>query len=84
MQANIQQKFEKSKLWGTSRFRLHEFVFKSIEERRDIISECMKHGEIRCFFCGRVFGCGTLGPGTHIQIQCHDSKCKRMNVISTI
>ena len=75
---------KKDKLWGTSQFRLHEFVFKSKEERRKIISDCMKNGEYRCFFCGRVFFRGTLGPDTNIQIKCHDSKCRHMNVISTI
>ena len=73
-----------NKLWGTSQFRLHEFVFKPIEERRKIISDCMKNGEYRCFFCGRVFFRGTLGLNTNIQIKCHDSQCRHMNVISTV
>ena len=89
MQTEIQQKpvsesHKKNKLWGPSLFRLHEFVFKPVEERRKIILDCMKNGEYRCFFCGRVFFRGTLGPGTNIQIKCHDSKCKHMNVISTV
>ena len=75
---------EKHKLWGTTQFRLHEFRFKPEEERRKIIAECMKNGEYRCFFCGRVFFRGALGPRTNIQIKCYYSDCKHMNVISTV
>lgn len=46
---------QKNKLWGTSQFRLHEFVFKPVEERRKIISDCMKNGEYRCFFVAGFF-----------------------------
>jgi len=85
MQTDIQKYVAKPrKLWGPSLFRLHEFVYKPEEERRKIISECIKHGEYRCFFCGTAFFCGELGLNTNIQIKCHNSKCKHMNVISTV
>jgi len=74
----------KNKLWGSSLFKLHEFSYKPVEERRKLILDCQKNGEFRCFWCGRVFFRGVLGPNTNIQIKCHNSKCRHMNVISSV
>lgn len=63
---------------------LNEFRFKSQEERQEIINFCREHKEVRCFFCGRIIFCGTLGKGTHIQAKCHFHGCKKMNVISIV
>jgi len=56
------------------------FYAKTIEERETLIREYMTKGEIRCFFCGKMFFKGTLGTGTDIEPKC--PRCKRRNKIT--
>lgn len=63
---------------------LNDFRYLSHDERQAAIKECMKLGEVRCFFCGRIIFKGTMGNDTHINVQCHYHKCKKLNVISII
>ena len=76
------------KLWGTSpnnpdRIRLHEFAKKTKEERAKIIKNLHDVGEFRCFNCGRPLLTGKLGSESNVQVECRDSRCKHLNVIST-
>jgi hypothetical protein len=56
------------------------FYQKTTEEREALLRQHISQGEVRCFFCGKMFFKGTLGPGTDIEPKC--PRCKRNNKIT--
>jgi len=58
------------------------FYAKTNEDREILIRQNMQKGEIRCFWCGKMFFTGILGIGTSIEPKC--PRCKRTNKIIVI
>ena len=55
---------------------------KTEQERSVLVRQYMQKGQVRCFFCGRMFFPGTLGPGTNIDPKC--PRCKKLNQIKVL
>jgi DNA-directed RNA polymerase subunit RPC12/RpoP len=58
------------------------FRFKSDRERGHLVTEYLKKGEVRCYYCGKKILIGTLGSGTDISPRC--PRCKRDNRIMVL
>jgi phage FluMu protein Com len=64
-------------------FKLHEFRKLTNARKEEVIRRFIKEESIyRCMKCGIFLFRGTLGAGTDIEIKCHDSRCKNMNLIT--